>query len=136
MSDSATTVQEKKGKGTSIPSEVLDGVVQRLVEGLQPEQIILFGSRAQGQPVPGSDFDLMIIVPESTEPAHRRDQAAYKYVGAVGVSKDLLVLTREEFDTQDCVSTSLARRVKEEGMVLYERGKTHRDLEVARQEPA
>lgn len=117
----------------SISEELLDKIVQRLVEGLQPEQIILFGSYAYGEPTQGSDLDLMIIVSESSEPTHRHEQRAYACVGAVGVAKDLLVVTREEFEKQARVVTSLVRRVKEKGRVLYERGETHRDSEVADQ---
>ena len=109
----------------------LEKIVWRLVEGLQPEQIILFGSYAYGQPTEGSDLDIMVIVSKSTDPPHRRAQKAYACVGAVGVPKDLLVLTREEFEKQARVVTSLARRVKEKGEVLYERGETHRNSEVA-----
>ena len=119
-----------------ISKATLEEIVRRLVEGLQPEQIILFGSYAYGQPTEGSDLDIMIIVSESSEPAHRRGQKAYDCVGAIGVSKDLLVLTREEFEKQARVVTSLARRVKERGMVLYERRETHRDSEVADKESA
>jgi len=114
----------------------LEKIVQRLVEGLQPEQIILFGSYAYGQPSEGSDLDLLIVVSDSTEPPHRRAQKAYGCVGAVGVPKDLLVLTREEFERQARVITSLARRAKDRGKVLYERRKACRDQEVADQESA
>ena len=55
-----------------ISKVTLEEIVRRLVEGLQPEQIILFGSYAYGQPTEGSDLDIMIIVSESSEPAHRR----------------------------------------------------------------
>jgi len=51
-----------------IPKETLEEIIQRLVEGLQPEQIILFGSYAYGQPTSASDLDIMIIVSDSTEP--------------------------------------------------------------------
>ena len=132
------TLSRKGGKvmRTRIPKEPLEVIVHRLVEGLQPEQIILFGSYAYGQPSEGSDLDIMIIVPESSEPAHRREQKAYACVGAIGVPKDLLVLTREEFEKQARVVTSLARRVKEKGEVLYERGETHGNSEVADKSPA
>jgi predicted nucleotidyltransferase len=114
-----------------ILKETLEEIIWRLVEGLQPEQIILFGSYAYGHPTEGSDLDIMVIVSESSEPAYRREQKAYACVGAIGVPKDLLVLTREEFEKQARVVTSLARRVKEKGEVLYERGETYRDSEVA-----
>lgn len=114
-----------------ILKETLEEIIWRLVEGLQPEQIILFGSYAYGHPTEGSDLDIMVIVSESSEPAYRREQKAYACVGAIGVPKDLLVLTREEFEKQARVVTSLARRVKEKGEVLYERGEKYRDSEVA-----
>jgi len=57
-------------------AEVLREIVRRLVQGLQPEQIILFGSHAYGEPTQASDLDIMIIVSESSEPAHRREQKA------------------------------------------------------------
>jgi len=101
--------------------QVLEQIVQRLEEGLHPEQIILFGSYAYGEPTEGSDIDLLIIVPDSTEPAYRRAQKAYRCVGAVGVPKDLVVLTREEFEKQARVVTSLAGRAKNRGKVLYGR---------------
>ncbi len=101
--------------------EALEQIVQRLKEGLHPEQIILFGSCAYGEPGAGSDVDLLIVVADSAAPAHRRAQDAYRCVGAVGVSKDLLVLTRAELEKQARVATSLARRVRERGRVLYER---------------
>ena len=132
----STSRKGEKLMRSYISKETLEEIVRRLVEGLQPEQIILFGSYAYGQPTEGSDLDIMIIVSESSEPAHRRGQKAYACVGAIGVSKDLLVLTREEFEKQARVVTSLARRVKERGMVLYERRETHRDSEVADKESA
>jgi predicted nucleotidyltransferase len=114
----------------------LEEIVRRLVEGLQPDQIILFGSYVYGQPTKGSDLDLMVIVTESTEPPHRRAQKAYGCVGAVGVPKDLLVLTREEFEKQARVPTSLANVVKKKGKVLYERRETRRGSELADKESA
>jgi len=47
---------------TNSLEESLEQVVQRLIEGLQPEQIILFGSYAYGQPTEGSELDIMVIV--------------------------------------------------------------------------
>jgi predicted nucleotidyltransferase len=123
------------------PDKVRDAlqiVVERLVIGLSPERIILFGSRAEGIADDHSDVDLLVIVSDSTQPPHRRAQEAYRCVGAVGLPKDLLVLTREEFGRQSQIASSLARRVKATGKVLYEceRAEAHRSTAVAHQEPA
>ncbi len=54
-------------------SEALDEIiVERLVSGLHPERIYLFGSQARGQADEGSDFDLLIVVSESDLPRHQR----------------------------------------------------------------
>jgi predicted nucleotidyltransferase len=106
---------------------VVAEIVRRLVKGMHPRQIILFGSHAYGQPDEGSDLDLMVIVSNSSRPSHRRAQEAYACVGAVGISKDLIVMTEEEFERQALVATSLARLVKEQGKVLYERRETSPD---------
>lgn len=118
----ASTTQALLGE-----APVVAEIVRRLVKGMRPRQIILFGSHAYGQPDEESDLDLMVIVPSSGRPSHRRAQEAYACVGAVGVSKDLIVMTEEEFERQALVATSLARLVKDHGKVLYERRETSPD---------
>ncbi|MCS6989693.1 MAG: nucleotidyltransferase domain-containing protein [Chloroherpetonaceae bacterium] len=44
----------------SLDREVLDEMARRLVLEFDPEQIILFGSRAWGKPTDESDFDLCV----------------------------------------------------------------------------
>jgi uncharacterized protein len=41
--------------------ELIDDIVKNLVNSLNPEQIILFGSYAYGEPNWDSDFDLLIV---------------------------------------------------------------------------
>ena len=40
-------------------------MVERLVDRFDPDQIILFGSQARGTAGPGSDVDLLVIMPVS-----------------------------------------------------------------------
>jgi len=39
----------------------------RLLEGMQADEVWLFGSRARGEAEAGSDLDLLVLVPESRE---------------------------------------------------------------------
>jgi len=94
-------------------------IVRRLVARLHPEQIYLFGSRARGEAGPDSDYDLLVIVRESDLPGHRRDQQAYRALRGVGVAKDVLVWTRDEFDSRSRVVCSLPATVLREGRLLY-----------------
>jgi predicted nucleotidyltransferase len=136
MSNPQKLSEEKRGiapRRVSVKAKerLLAEIVRRIKEGMQPTRIILFGSHAYGRPDQDSDFDLMIIVPHSHLPQHRRAQSAYACVGAVGAAKDLLVLTEEEFEHQSRVVTSLARLVRDQGKVLYERRETPRDTQLA-----
>jgi predicted nucleotidyltransferase len=44
---------------------------------MQPDRIYLFGSQASGQADPGSDIDLLLVLPESDLPRHRREALSY-----------------------------------------------------------
>jgi Nucleotidyltransferase domain len=44
-----------------VTEEVLQAIVHRLVTGLHPCKIILFGSYVSGTPTPDSDVDLLVI---------------------------------------------------------------------------
>jgi predicted nucleotidyltransferase len=76
---------------------VLAEIVRRLVDAVDPDAIILFGSRAAGHARPDSDFDLMIIK-EPAEQSHRRSIPAYRAMRGIGVPMDILWYTPEEAD--------------------------------------
>ena len=61
------------------PTETtLAEITRRLVATYQPEQVVLFGSHAWGEPNENSDVDLLVVVAESNEPAYRRASAGYR----------------------------------------------------------
>jgi len=66
----------------------LDEIVARLVAGLHPEQIYLFGSRARGKGRNDSDYDLLVILPESDLPRHRREAHAYDLLWGIPTPVD------------------------------------------------
>lgn len=110
----------RQGTGATVAEPVLAEVVHRLVEALQPEQIYLFGSRARGDSQADSDYDFMVIVPESDLPPHRRAQLAHRALHGVRIAKDILVWTRAEFDRYVPVVASLPATVVREGRLLYD----------------
>ena len=74
----------------------LTDITRRLVAAYRPEQIVLFGSHAWGEPNESSDVDLLVVLSESDEPAYRRAAAGYRSLFGVGVPCDVWVRTREE----------------------------------------
>jgi predicted nucleotidyltransferase len=98
---------------------VLGDIVERLVEVYSPERIYLFGSAARGGAGPDSDYDLMIIVPDST-PAEQRDPGlAYRAVWRLGAAIDPLVWTRSEFESRLHLRASLPSTIQREGRLVY-----------------
>lgn len=94
-------------------------MVRRLVEALQPEAIYLFGSFARGEAGPHSDYDLLVVVRDSSLPGYERNQKAFRILCGVGASKDVVVLTRDQFERKLAVGSSLPATVVREGRILY-----------------
>lgn len=100
-------------------AELLDQITERLVAALKPEQIILFGSYAYGEPTENSDLDLLVVVSESNEPRYRRARQAYAALRGISMPTDVIVLTRDEVQRKINVPSSLVSRAIHEGRLLY-----------------
>lgn len=98
---------------------LLEEVTDRLVREFRPERVYLFGSRAWGRPRDESDLDIMVIVPDSPDSPTAREARAYHVLEGLGVHKDVLVRTREEFDARACIATMMEARILKEGKLLY-----------------
>lgn len=104
---------------TNTERSVIEEMVRRLVQALQPESIYLFGSKARGDGNADSDFDLLVIVEASDLPPHHRERLAFRALCGVGVPKDVLVFTKEEFQRRAKVPSSLPATVLREGQLVY-----------------
>ena len=95
-----------------------------IVDAADPEQVILFGSRARGDAGPDSDVDLVVIETEPFGPGRDRRAESTRLSRALAefrVPKDILVYSRDEAEYwRDSLNNVLARALRE-GKVLYER---------------
>lgn len=99
---------------------LLAEAVQRLAREFQPEQIILFGSRAWGKPNEDSDIDLLVIVTSSLEKPTQRASRAYHSLAGIPTSIDVLVKTRAEVERFRPVYASLEAEILERGKIVYD----------------
>ena len=99
---------------------ILTEIVLRLVREFRPKRIFLFGSRARGENGPGSDYDLLIVVPASNEPGYRQAQRAHR-VALKGILApvDVVIVTEQEFEERKTVIGSLSETAVFEGKELY-----------------
>jgi predicted nucleotidyltransferase len=101
---------------------LLRQMVSTIVSEVSPETIILFGSRARGDARPDSDVDLLVVESEPFSPQRsRRKEAARLYMALRGmaVSKDILLYSREEFESWKDSLNHVVGRAYREGRVLY-----------------
>jgi uncharacterized protein len=99
---------------------VLADIVERLVQAFQPERIYLFGSKARNEAGLDSDYDLMVIVPDDAPLKRRHSRRAYEALRGTGTAADVLVWTRERFDSRLHVVASLPATIVREGTLIYE----------------
>lgn len=99
--------------------EVLDTVVKRIVRLVNPDRIVLFGSRSLGRERPDSDYDLLVI---KRGIANRRAVAHQIYRNLIDVpaAVDVLVETPERVHRYYHTPGFIYREAAK-GLVVYER---------------
>ncbi len=70
-------------------------VVRRIVQIADPDEVILFGSAARGQLRPDSDFDILIIKSDVSNP-HALIRYLHAHLFDIKTPIDLIVATPEE----------------------------------------
>ena len=103
---------------------LLGEMVQAIVAEVDPEQVILFGSRARGDERESSDIDFIVVEAEPFGPERSRHKELVRLYHALAgfrVPADVLVYSHEDIDYwRDSLNHVLARALRE-GKVLYER---------------
>jgi predicted nucleotidyltransferase len=104
-------------KATELAIEMM---VARLVDRFDPDQIILFGSQARGTAAPGSDVDLLVIMPVSG--SKRAKQLEMRVaLHDIAVAKDIILATPDEVARRRDIVGTIIRPALREGKVLYAR---------------
>ncbi len=94
--------------------------VDALVEKFRPERVILFGSHARATADARSDVDLLVVCP--VRGSRRALQVAMdRTLRGCRFARDIVILTREEFERDRHIPGTVARPAWLEGRILYER---------------
>lgn len=101
----------------AVPQEAY-AIGRRLREGFAAEQVYLFGSHARGCAGPDSDLDFLVVVPQSAKSRYQRAVEALGFVRDIHFPKDIVVMTRAEWERDLEAVCSLASTVKREGRLL------------------
>ncbi len=102
-----------------ISDELTHNIKERLVDGFHPDRIILFGSQARDTADERSDVDILVVCSFTGKRRHlmlEMDRA----LRGLGLARDIMVLTPEEFELDRHIPGTIARPAWKEGRVLYE----------------
>lgn len=101
-------------------------VVDRWIQVLKPQKIVLFGSYAYGKPNADSDVDMLIIMDSNERPTTRVVRALEAVHGVKNFAMDILVRTPDEILQRLKIGDFFVQEILERGKVLYERGAIQR----------
>ena len=108
-------------RGTVQAKQDLQRLLDKLIAAYTPQQVILFGSHAYGEPDQHSDLDLLIVKETSETPFWRRVK-----VGRIVQDKrrktpiQPLVITPQELASQLQKGDPFLIEIMEKGEVLYD----------------
>lgn len=96
--------------------------IQKIVQALNPEKIVLFGSYAYGMPNPHSDVDLLVIM-KTKASLKERSWAVSRLLLPRPFPVDLLVKTPKEVEKALESGDFFLKEILTRGKVLYDRNK-------------
>jgi len=97
------------------------GLLDRIEAQYHPEQIWLFGSRARGDARQWSDWDLLVLVPDSADDELLDADLAWKIRKEAGVQADVIPMRSSEYRAAVDVANTLEYEVLREGYIIHER---------------
>lgn len=111
-------LQACKGFTKMVDEAQTQEIVRRVIETVRPIRIILFGSAARGEDRPGSDIDMMVVMPNGT---HRLDttQSIYRNLKGVKVAVDVVVATQADLEEYGNTPGLIFREALRDGRLLY-----------------
>lgn len=96
--------------------------IQKIVQELNPEKIVLFGSYAYGMPNPHSDVDLLVIM-KTKASLKDRSWAVSRLLLPRPFPVDILVKTPKEVEKAIASGDFFLKEILTRGKVLYDRNK-------------
>lgn len=104
-----------------IKAPTIEEVKKRLISVYKPLEIYIFGSYAWGHPDEESDLDLLVVVDHFESDRYRTLVAGHEALMDVDLSKDLIVLSKEEFDKYSDDPRRIYYKIKRQGKRIYAR---------------
>lgn len=97
-----------------------DGVLETIVEVLAPEEVWLFGSRARETHGPDSDWDLLVVMPNSAADDDVNLAKVWPRLRDIRRMRvEVFPMRRRDFEEDRSIPGELAETVARQGRVVY-----------------
>ena len=102
-----------------VTDTLLSEIVSKIVKHFHPDKVILFGSRAWGEPTKESDLDILVVMDGDGSPI--RKAAEISRIARPGfLPMDIIVRTSDEIERRIGIGDPFIKRIMNHGKVLYE----------------
>ena len=102
-----------------VTDALLSEIVSKIVKHFHPEKIILFGSRAWGEPTGESDLDILVVMDIDGSPIRKAAEIS-RIARPRFLPIDIIVRTPDEIEHRKGIGDPFIRRIMNRGKVLYE----------------
>jgi predicted nucleotidyltransferase len=104
-----------------LQKEMLEEIKKLLIRAYDPVEIYIFGSHAWGEPGEDSDLDLLIVIDILRQKPWEEQSLGHKVLFDIDIPKDIIVLSKSDFDDRSKQNVSIFHKIKEEGVRIYAR---------------
>lgn len=118
-SDKSHAAATYRYQSPDIPLSAIRRFARKLGERFHPDQIILFGSYAYGEPHSGSDVDLLVVMPAASE-VNQSIRMTLEFEPPFPL--DLIVRTPTKLRRRLAEGSIFLQQIVTQGKVLYEEG--------------
>ena len=101
-----------------ITDALLSEMVSKIVKHFHPDKVILFGSRAWGEPTRESDLDILVVMDVDGSPIRKASEIS-RIVRPRFLPMDIIVRTADEIEHRKGIGDPFIRRIIDKGKVLY-----------------
>jgi uncharacterized protein len=106
-----------------LEDQVLERIVSCVRGAVEPELILLFGSRARGEAHEGSDYDLMIVLPNDVTDVESTGREIHHRLSESRISADVFTRTAAQYERRQRDPGLFDFAVAREGTILYDTGR-------------
>ncbi|TAK51968.1 MAG: nucleotidyltransferase domain-containing protein [Bacteroidetes bacterium] len=104
-----------------ISRRAINSVVQRIISHYDVEKIILFGSYAYGNPMEGSDVDILVVMNHNKTNNRKQMFEISRMLAPREFPMDIIVRTPNDIQTRIPQGDWFLKDIVEKGLILFDR---------------